>query len=84
MIFHLVVACGISAYGATAIIVGTRYWRSLAQRDINRAVDLAQMQVAPGVDRLAPLVAVLVRPAWAAFHGLLWPLLILRDLTSRP
>lgn len=72
------IAVVVAAYGATAILVGARYWRTLSRREIAEAVERAQVQLPPLVAVLAPVVAATTRPVWAAVHGLLWPYVLLR------
>lgn len=74
---HILIVLAVAAYGATAILVGAKYWRVLPQSEVDKAVAVAQLQVGPLARPLAPLVSVLTRPAWGAAHGLLWPLTLI-------
>ena len=65
-----------AGYCSAAIVVGAHYWTGLSRKEIDDAVASAQLRVAPFAAIFAPVIAVLVRPLWAAVHGLLWPVVL--------
>lgn len=67
-------AVAIAGYGATATMVGAGYWADLSKEEVQTTLERVQFQIPPVAKIFTPIVAVLTRPAWAAMHGLLWPL----------
>jgi len=72
-----------AVYGATAITVAVQFWKATPQSEVDDAVERAEMQLSPMLRTATPIVTRIARPAWAIFHGALWPLVLINTYRSR-
>lgn len=77
---RILIAVTVGAYGATAAVYAVIYWRSITRADVDAAVRDASVVIPPWGQPLMPVVAAITRPAWAAVHGLAWPVVVARGL----
>lgn len=61
------------AYGAGVVIVGSVYWESFTQEDVDKVIERVEPQLPAWQTLFTPVVRHAARLAWALLHGLLWP-----------